>query len=145
MLQFLAGGLQQLVKEHCCRYIPYIHCLNHRLALVFKDTLSTILQLGDFFQLNQELCNFFKIPQIDKFYEVTTLKKLITIRWDGHFSSLKVISKCLDDIHTTLKKCNTSTSVNPDDQAACQHFPYNFHYGCFTLVEYSQQNVPEVR
>jgi hypothetical protein len=43
------GGLQQLIKEHCGRSIPYIHCLNHRLALVLRDTLSTILELSDFF------------------------------------------------------------------------------------------------
>ena len=43
------GGLQMLVQEHCGRSIPYIHCLNHRLALVLRDTLSNILELGGFF------------------------------------------------------------------------------------------------
>ncbi|CAB4019496.1 Hypothetical predicted protein, partial [Paramuricea clavata] len=39
------GGLQQLIQEHCGRNIPYIHCLNHRLGLVIRDTLSNILEL----------------------------------------------------------------------------------------------------
>ena len=60
------GGLQKLVQEHCGRSISYIHCLNHCLALVLRDTLSNILELGDFFQLNQDLYNLFQIPQINK-------------------------------------------------------------------------------
>lgn len=116
------GGLQQLVQQHCGRDIPYIHCLNHRLALVIKDTLSNILELSDFFQLNQDLYNFFKIPQIDKLYEGLTLKKLITTRWDGYFSSLKVISKCLEDISTTLKKCLVSRSVDPEYRAKARGY-----------------------
>ena len=95
-------GLQKLVQEHCGRSIPYIHCLNHCLALVLRDTLSNILELGDFFQLNQDLYNLFQIPQINKLYEGDTLKKLITTRWDGHLSSLKAISKCMGDVQIAL-------------------------------------------
>ena len=68
-----------------------------------KDTLSDLMELSDFFQLIQDLYNFFKIPQIDKLYEGQTLKRLITTRWDGHFSSLKVISKYVEEIRATLK------------------------------------------
>ncbi|CAB4042633.1 Hypothetical predicted protein [Paramuricea clavata] len=68
------GGLHQLIQEHCGRIIPYIHCLNHRLGLVIRDTLSNILELGDFFQLDQDLYIFFRIPQINKLYEGDSLK-----------------------------------------------------------------------
>ncbi|XP_028417407.1 zinc finger MYM-type protein 1-like [Dendronephthya gigantea] len=108
------GGLQQLIQEHCGRNIPYIHCLNHRLALVIKSTLSNILEMDDFFQLNQDLYIFFRISQIHKLYEGDSLKKLITTRWDGHLSSLKVISKCIDDVHATLEKCSVSKSVDSE-------------------------------
>ena len=111
-----------MIKEHCGRDIPYIHCLNHRLALLLKDTLSNILQLSDFFQLNQDLYNFFKIHQIDKFYEGVTLKRLITTRWEGHFSSLKVISKSLEEIRTTLKKCLVSITIDSEYRAKARGY-----------------------
>lgn len=76
--------------------------------------MSTILELGDFFQLIQDLYTFFKIPQIDQLHQGLTLKKLITTRWDGHFSSLKVLSKSIKEIHLTLKKCKTTRSVDPE-------------------------------
>jgi hypothetical protein len=113
-LIFFSGGLQQLVKEYCGCDIPYIHCLNHRLALVVKDTLSTILELGDFFQLIQDFYTFFQIPQIDQLHQGLTLKTLITTGWDGHFSSLKVLSKSIKEIHLTLEKCKTTRSVDPE-------------------------------
>ena len=116
------GGLQKLVQENCGRSIPYIHCLNHRLALVLRDTLSNIIELGDFFQLNQDLYNLFQIPQIIKLYEGDTLKKLITTRWDGHLSSLKVISKCMEDVQITLKKCSVSSSVDPENRSKAKDY-----------------------
>ena len=79
-----------------------------------KDTLSDLIELSDFFQLIEDLYNFFKIPQINKLYEGLTLKRLITTRWDGHFCSLKVISKSMEEIRTTLKACQTSTSVDSE-------------------------------
>ena len=81
-----------------------------------KHTLSDLMELSDFFQLIQDLYNFFKIPQIDKLYEGRTLKRLITTRWDGHFSSLKVISKYVEEIRATLKECRTSRSVDPENR-----------------------------
>ena len=42
------------------------------------------------------------------------MKRLITTRWDGHFTSLKVISKSMEEIRTTLKACRTSTSVDSE-------------------------------
>jgi hypothetical protein len=116
------GGLQKLVQEHCGRSIPYIHCLNHRLALVIRDTLSNILELSDFFQLNQGLYTFFKIPQINKFYEGDTLKKLITTRWTGHLSSLKAISKCIEEIQETLKKCSVSRAVDSEHRSKAKGY-----------------------
>ena len=111
-----------MVKEHCGRDIPYIHCLNHRLALVVKDTLSDLIELSDFFQLLQDLYTFFKIPQIDKLHEGLTLKRLISTRWDGHFSSLKVISKSFEEIRATLKVCRTSRSVDPENRAKAKGY-----------------------
>ena len=113
-MQFLSGGLQQLIKEYCGREILYIHCVNHRLALAVKDTLSDLIEPSDFFQLIEDLYNFFKILQINKLYEGLSLKRLITTRWDGHFCSLKVISKSMEEIRTTLKACQTWTSVDSE-------------------------------
>ncbi|CAB4036306.1 Zinc finger MYM-type 1 [Paramuricea clavata] len=116
------GGLQQLIQEHCGRNIPYIHCLNHRHGFVIRDTLSNILELGDFFQLNQDLYIFFRIPQINKLYEGDSLKKLITTRWDGHLSSFKVISKYVEDVYATLEKCVVSTSVDSEYRAKARGY-----------------------
>ena len=118
----MSGGLQKLIQDHCNRNIPYIHCLNHRLALVVKDTLSDLIELSDFFQLLQDLCNFFKVPQIDKLYEGLTLKRLITTRWDGHFASLKVISNSVEEIRATLKVCRTPRSVDPENRAKAKGY-----------------------
>ena len=87
-----------------------------------KHTLSDLMELSDFFQLIQDLYNFFKIPQIDKLYEGRTLKRLITTRWDGHFSSLKVISKYVEEIRATLKECRTSRSVDPENRAKAKGY-----------------------
>ena len=84
-----------------------------------KDTLSDLMELSDFFQLIQDLYNFFKI---DKLYEGQTLKRLITTRWDGHFSSLKVISKYVEEIRATLKECRTSRSVDPENRAKAKGY-----------------------
>lgn len=117
----MSGGLQQLLKDYCGREIPYIHCLNHR-RLVEKDTLSDLIELSEFFQLVQDLYNFFKIPKIDELYEGLTLKRLITTRWDGHFSSLKVISKSMEGIRTTLKTCRTSRSVDSEHRSKAKGY-----------------------
>ena len=111
-----------MVQEHCGRSIPYIHCLNHRIGLVIRDTLSNIFELSDLFQLNQDLYIFFRIPQINKLYEGDALKKLITTRWDGHLSSLKVISKCIEDVYTTLENCLVSKSVDSEYRAKARGY-----------------------
>ena len=139
--------MQQLIKQHCDRDIPYIHCLNHRLALVIKDTLSNILQLSDFFQLNQDLYNLFKIPQINQFYEGITLKKLIITRWDGHFSSLKVNSRNFHDICTALKKCLVAASIDSEYRAKARGYlasleqPVNIFLVTFTMDVLSLLNI----
>lgn len=89
---------------------------------MIRDTLSNILELSDFFQLNQDLYVFFRIPQINKLYEGDALRKLITTRWDGHLSSLKVISKCIEDVYITLEKCLVSKSVDPENRAKARGY-----------------------
>ena len=66
--------------------------------------------------------NLFQIPQINKLYEGDTLKKLITTRWDGHLSYLKVISKCMEDVQITLKKCSVSSSVDPENRSKAKGY-----------------------
>ena len=75
-----------------------------------------------FFQLNQDLYNFFKIPQINQFYEGITLKKLITTGRDGHFSSLKVISRNFHEICTALKKCLVAASIDSEYRAKARGY-----------------------
>ena len=98
------------------------------------------LHLSDFFQLNQDLYNFFKIMQIDKFYGGITLKKVITTRWEGHFLCLKVTSKnfheiCMHNIEE-MPGCYVywfrlpwqSKRLFGIPGAACQHFLCEFHF-----------------
>ena len=47
---------------------------------------------------------------------------MITTRWDGHLSSLKVISKCMEDVQITLRKCSVSSSVDPENRSKAKGY-----------------------
>ena len=95
----------------------YIHCLNHALALVFKDTLSKVKVVEDFFELVQNLYVFFRIPQIQRFYSGKSLKKLIDTRWSGHLYCLVAMKESHEEIRQTLKSCKDSKKVDAKHRA----------------------------
>jgi hypothetical protein len=43
-------------------------------------------------------------------------------RWDGHLSSLKVISKYIEDVYATLEKCVVSKSVDSEYRAKARGY-----------------------
>ena len=87
------------------------------------------------------------IPQINQFYEGFTLKKLITTRWDGHFSSLKDISRNFHEICTALKKCLVAASIDSEYRAKARGYlafleqPVNIFFVTFMMDVLSLLNI----
>ena len=105
------------------RDVAYIHCLNHVLALVFKNTLSNAsTEVDDFFELVRNLYIFFRIPQINKLYSGVSLKKFIETRWTGHLYAVSAIKNSKDEVLATLRNCKSSKKVDAKHRAQAKGY-----------------------
>ena len=68
------AGLQMLLSEHVVRLVIYIHCFCHKLAIVVRDSPSSIPFINDHYDTVSALYKHFKLSDIVKFYEGLVLK-----------------------------------------------------------------------
>ena len=103
--------MQALIQNYCKRDVTYVNCVNHRIHLVVMAILKNVPAVEDLFCFLMSLYKLFKIDFIRKIYKGRTLKKIITIRWSGHFDALNIVLSEYAEIRRTLTIAATSTDV----------------------------------
>ena len=96
----------------CDRPVIYIHCYCHRLHLIVIAVLESIPDLGDHLAIVSSLYNFFSLYKVKKMYTGTSLHKLITTRWSGHYFAINAIEGNLKEIIAVLKKSSMSQHLD---------------------------------
>ena len=92
------GGIQALIQERLNRKVPYIHCFNHQLHLVVQYAVSSDKTVASYFNICQQLYNFFRRPNIYAKYGGDSLKRVLDQRWEGHLSAAVTLEKSLSEI-----------------------------------------------
>ena len=92
------GGVQKLIKDVCASPVPFVHCASYNLNLVINDSVEAIAQNEKFFEIMQEIFNFFGRSlnhwgELSGLSESTslTLKKLCTTRWTSRIDAVRAL------------------------------------------------------
>lgn len=109
------GGVQKLLQDRLGRKIPYIHCKNHKLHLVVVDLVSGTAELSQFFSELDVLYNFFAKFKVDKIYEGTKLKRVITTRWSGHYDATMAVVENYKEIVCALQEVTDNSAASTFD------------------------------
>jgi len=103
------GGVQALMQKELKRQIPYIHCFNHQLHLVVAHAMSFVPAVASFFDICEQLYNFFRRPNIRAMYEGESLKRVLEQRWEGHLAAARTLDRSIGDVAQVLKACAKKT------------------------------------
>jgi galactitol-specific phosphotransferase system IIB component len=96
------SGVQKRISLLLEMNVPYVHDYNHRLHLVIIDTISSISEIREIFEMCRMLYDFCKLLEVSKHYFGEALKRLLDHRWTGHYDSLKTIVKSSTELETTF-------------------------------------------
>lgn len=117
------SGVAKRLQEMLEKFIPYIHCFNHRLRLVIIETVKKVASVKEFFEQIQMIYTAFKKPKIKKMYEGTAIKRLIDTRWTGHYQATKAVRANYPQIVATLEQVKNDNynrmKLDGDDIATC--------------------------
>ena len=111
------AGLQALLSDYVRRLVIDIHCYCHKLALVVKDSLTSIPFINEHYCIVSSLYNHFKLANISNFYDGNSLKRLIETRRSGHLSSIKAIDIEIVNVINCLHATSTERSVKVEHRA----------------------------
>jgi hypothetical protein len=100
-----SGGVQAIVQQRLHRTVPYVHCFNHQLHLVVSRAISCIPAAANFFDVCEQLYNFFRRPNIKSMYDGESLKRVLAQRWEGHLAAAVTLGKSMDDVIAVLEVC----------------------------------------
>ena len=106
------NGIKAQFSAYCDRPVIYIHYYCHRLHLIVIAVLESIPDIGDHLAIVSSLYNFFSLYKVKKMYTGTSLHKLITTRWSGHYFAINAIEGNLKEIIAVLKKSSTSQQLD---------------------------------
>lgn len=98
----ISGGVQKLLSNTIGRAIPYIHCYSHQLHLVVMQIVKENSCIANFFDICEQLYQFFRLQPVVHLYEGHTLKRLLPQRWSGHADTIEVIAVQTESIIHTL-------------------------------------------
>ena len=115
MYEWCERGVQRLIQNELKREILYVHCYNHRLHLVVVDLVSTLPQLGQYFDNIEMIYKLFRKDNVDSKYEGTSIKRVLDTRWTGHLSATQAISKNAIAIQDALLAITSSSSSAAED------------------------------
>ena len=97
--------MQAIVQQRLQRKVPYVHCFNHQLHLVVSHAISCIPAAANFFDVCEQLYNFFRRPSIKSMYDGESLKRVLAQRWEGHLAAAVTLDKSMDDVTAVLDAC----------------------------------------
>jgi hypothetical protein len=100
-----SGGVQAIVQLRLQRKVPYVHCFNHQLHLVVCHAISCVPAAANFFNVCEQLYNFFRRPNIKSMYDGESLKRVLAQRWEGHLAAAVALDKSMDDVTAVLEAC----------------------------------------
>ncbi|KAK6179377.1 hypothetical protein SNE40_011757 [Patella caerulea] len=110
------GGLQRLIQNQQGRCIPYVHCYNHRLDLVVINVVSSVRELGIFFEHRGAICKFFKKFDVSGVYAGTSLKRVPDTRWSGHYDATVAIIENYGGVIEALETVVDSQKFDGEDR-----------------------------
>ncbi|XP_031336252.1 uncharacterized protein LOC116165729 [Photinus pyralis] len=97
------GGVQARIQKKLNRFIPYVHCSNHRLHLVLIKSID-IPTIKQFFDQCTMLYHFLKQSSVAKLYKGHALSRLLEQRWSGHLHVTSVICNNYKEIVNCLNE-----------------------------------------
>lgn len=105
----------------------YVHCVAHCLNLVLNDSVKTILEIRQFYDVVESLYNFFansvqRWPLLGDLLSPEsrdiTLKRLCPTCWSSHYVALVALKYRYGDVIKALDKLSlTSDKTNERDEA----------------------------
>ncbi|XP_056637700.1 uncharacterized protein LOC130445837 [Diorhabda sublineata] len=104
------GGVAALIQKSLGRFIPYVHCFNHRLHLVVVRTISEIDSIKHFFDQAVMLHEFFGHGKVAAIYRGKSIGRLLEQRWSGHIAIVKVIFSNYTEILRSLDEFKNNRS-----------------------------------
>ena len=108
------GGLQKFLSEKSGRNIIYVHCFCHRLHLVVRDIIDTVMLVSEHYSLLSSLYNCMKLADVKAHYVGIKLKRLLETRWSGHRDCVLAIDREIKEIIDCLSTCCSSADVKSD-------------------------------
>ncbi|KRZ65602.1 Zinc finger MYM-type protein 1 [Trichinella papuae] len=102
------GGVQALMQERVKKYIPYVHCFNHKLHLIVINSAAHNKEVHDFFGICNRLFMFLRRPNVAASYRGSALKRLLEQRWTGHLKTTAAVVENFEELIALLKKCSDS-------------------------------------
>ncbi|XP_057662275.1 uncharacterized protein LOC130897444 [Diorhabda carinulata] len=104
------GGVAALIQKSLGRFIPYVHCFNHRLHLVVVRTISEIDSIKHFFDQTVMLHEFFGHGKVAAIYRGKSIGRLLEQRWSGHIAIVEVIFSNYTEILRSLDEFKNDRS-----------------------------------
>ncbi|KRZ78429.1 hypothetical protein T10_7420 [Trichinella papuae] len=93
----VCGGVQVLMQELVGKYIPYVHCYNHKLHLIMINSASHDKEVHNFFGIFGRLFMFLRRPNVAASYRGSALKRLLQQRWTGHLKTIAAVVENFDE------------------------------------------------
>ena len=113
-------GLQAIIKEKVGDHVVYVHCYAHTLNLVLSDSAGASVQviklfanlekLYNLFRKSQKIHDLFESIQKEKKLNVTSLKRINTLRWSSREFSLKEFLQRYECTMSVLETVAADTS-----------------------------------
>ena len=102
--------------------------------MVVIAVLEFFLDLEDHLEIVSSLYDYFKLHNVKKTYEGSSLRKPITTCWSGHYFAVNVIEKNKEKIIETLEKCSTWRAINGSQRTTASALKHHADDPKFTHI-----------
>jgi hypothetical protein len=75
-------------------------------TVVVSHAVSCVSEVAAFFNVCEQLYNFFRRPNINSLYSGDSLKRVLDQRWEGQFAAARTLDKSMEDVVEVLRMCD---------------------------------------